>query len=55
MLDITLWKDAKYGFSIGRVIDVSAGKKIVDNGLHFFVTQYLTIGNGSALRKAKRR
>ena len=55
MLNITLWKYAKYSFSVGSVVYVCTGKKIVDDALHFVVTQYLTIRNSSTLSKAQRQ
>lgn len=43
MLNFLLTEDTKYRLSVGRIIDILAGKKIIHQPLHLFITQYLSL------------
>ena len=53
MLNVHLWKNTQYRFSIGCVVHIVTSKEVIHYDIHLFIRQLLTIRNGCMTGKAE--
>ena len=53
MLNICLWKNTEYRFSIRSIVYIVTREEVIHHHIHLFVSQLLTIRDSCMTRKAK--